>query len=131
VILAGLGAFVLRDRRQAMIILTLLLPSILAVTFLQFGGVQWGLANYQGIFYLAALPRFAYIAYPGIYLLAAIALAELHSAVGLVAGKWLAPSVVSAIPWLVIALAFALSNLDVFGHPQMYYLFYYPEGGRF
>ena len=127
--LVGLvGAFVIRDRDRAMILLTLGLPSALAVLFLQFGRVQWG--NGQEMFYIAALPRFVYIAYPAIYILAAVALQELKGYIASLSSRRLFVYAGHAAPWLVLLLFFLISNVDVLGFPQPYYLFYYPSGGK-
>src|SRR5439155_22149648 len=42
ILLALLGAFLVRNRSRALTVLTFAVPSALAVAFLQVGGVQWG-----------------------------------------------------------------------------------------
>lgn len=81
-----------------------------------------GFVNYIVLYFgqteLATFPRFVYIGYPAVYIACAVAvvrLAELRFA------RW-APAAVAAV---AIGLHVALTNVDVFGYPWLYYLFYY------
>jgi hypothetical protein len=71
--------------------------------------------------YIAAFSRFVYIAYPCVYILAAIALDKLASITGGKFHRWLAVSG----PVVGLALFFILNNIDVFGYPSLYYHFYH------
>jgi hypothetical protein len=104
----------LRQRNLALAIAAMMLPAFLTIAALEFSGIifmEWP---------MAALPRFAYGAYPAIYLLAAI---------GLVQGSARIfqkhPRVARSIPWIFLIAVFALNNLDVFGVPATYYQFYF------
>ena len=78
-----------------------------------------------GDYLLARMPRFMFIAYPCVYLLAASfvdrASTEIHR-------RWpVLPA--GGLAALMLAPALILSNIDIFGYPQMYYWFYYVRGG--
>jgi hypothetical protein len=92
----------------------LLAPSIAVAAFLHFGGTE-----------LASMPRFVYIAYPAVYLLAAIFVSEARSFAARQA-PWLPGG---AVPALLLGPVFILSNMDALGHPPLYYLFYYVRPG--
>jgi len=87
------------------------LPSLLTLAVLHYGG--------QGI---ATLPRFVYVAYPGVFILVAVALDHLASI------EWSRPGF-GKMPIIVAGLALGtlilLNNLDVFGYPIFYYHFYH------
>lgn len=110
--LAALG--LMRERKLTLIIAALILPAFLTIAYFEFSGfmfLKWP---------LAALPRFAYVAYPAIYLLAAIGVVE--------GGNRIFqnyPRLARGFPWLFLILVFALNNLDVFGVPATYYNFYF------
>jgi hypothetical protein len=111
---AILGLAMLRDRGKILAIFALFLPAFLTVALLHFSG-----ASYED-WPLAALPRLAYIAYPAMYLLAAI---------GLVDGSRLIfvnhPRFARAAPYLFLIAVFVFNNLDVFGAPTIYHHFYF------
>jgi hypothetical protein len=115
-VMAVVGTFLVRQRCKAIIILSLLLPSMFGLAFLHFG-YSW----------IADLPRLVYVAYPGVYLLAALTLIELRHTI---AGLSL-PQLAWGSVGLLLMAVFTLSNIDVFGLPQLYYLFYWDQGGVF
>jgi hypothetical protein len=106
-------AFV-RQRKLALVIAAMMLPALCTIADLEFSG-----ALFQD-WPLAALPRLAYIAYPAVYLLAAIGLVE-----GSVRIFRSHPRLARGIPWLFLLVIFVLNNLDVFGVPATYYHFYF------
>jgi hypothetical protein len=110
----------LRERKLGLIVLALMLPAFLSIAYFEFSGI--GFWNWQ----LAALPRFAYVAYPAIYLLAAIGLID--GSARLFRNH---PRLGRTIPWIFLIVVFALNNLDVFGVPATYYHFYFgmSQGG--
>ncbi len=116
-LLAAAGLFC-ADRGQRARIGTLLLPAFFTVGYLYLGGAEWGRVA------LADLPRFSYVAYPAIYLGAALALARLGAALRAPLGRRLA----GLIPWAVVGLIFLLHNVDVLGYPALNYHFYWPTG---
>ncbi len=131
VLLALGGMLLLQGQRRALAVSALGLPSLIAVLVLQVGGAHWGDATGGGVFPLAEFPRFAYIAYPAVYLLAAICIVESRAALRRASGDALVRAAADALPWAALALVLVLANIDAFGYPQMYYLFYYPAGGKF
>jgi hypothetical protein len=126
-LIALAGAFLLRDRSRTLLPLVMGIPSLLAVIFLQFGGARWGLDENGIPLFLAALPRFAYIAYPAVYILMAMALDAFRAYILQRSTRKPVMYAANAAPWLVLALCFYLSNVDVWKYPQMYYLFCYPS----
>lgn len=73
-----------------------------------------------GIDLLSSMPRFVYIAYPCVYLLAA---AFIDHASLRVQNRW--PVMHSAgVASMLLAPVIVLNNFDVFGFPQLYYWFY-------
>jgi hypothetical protein len=107
------GLFFLRHREDIIFILLLLIPSILTLAVLHFGGQS-----------IANLPRFMYIAYPAVYILSAIALdrfgsIQIRSARG---------RLILLIPWTFIFLLIIFNNIDIFGFPSLYYHFYWNIG---
>jgi hypothetical protein len=111
---ALLALLFLRQRSLTLAIVAMMLPAIFAIADLEFSG-----AMFQD-WPLASLPRLAYIAYPAIYLLAAIGLIE--------GSAWIFqkhPRVAHCVPWIFLIAVFALNNLDVFGVPATYYQFYF------
>jgi hypothetical protein len=118
---AMVGMMLVRERRRMLAIAALFLPAICTVALLEFTG-----AHFQD-WPLAALPRLAYIAYPGMYLLAAIGLAEGSRRMFVNH-----PRIARATPYLFLIAVFVLNNLDVFGAPAIYYHFYFGlNGGGF
>jgi len=109
-VLAGIaGLFCIGAWEKLKLCGLLLLPSVAGVGFLYFGQT-----------YLATLPRFAFIAYPAIYVFCAIALLSL----GRVAGtRW--KHAAAVIMGCGIVAHIVLVNADVFGHPWLYFVFYY------
>ncbi|MCI4624713.1 MAG: hypothetical protein L3V56_02010 [Candidatus Magnetoovum sp. WYHC-5] len=116
-VIALAGAFFIRQKETAITIMIILLASYLNIAFLTYGKVLW-----SGVF-LSSLPRFVYTAYPAIYLLCGILLYEikthLHQTVG------------DIFTWVAIVLVFLVNNIDALGYPQLYYYFYWPQGGFF
>jgi hypothetical protein len=102
--LVGAAGFVVADRVHKRLLAIWVLPSVLLVAYLYFGGERWG------HLLLAQLPRLSYICYPSVYLAAALLLARLR------------PS----LRWAAVAALFVLVNLDVFGVPDLHYHFYWP-----
>jgi hypothetical protein len=104
------GIALIKSRIQAVVILLLFVPSIAALAYLHFGGT-----------YVAAFSRIIYIAYPGVYMLAALSLDRIFS----MKGGTLRNRLSSIVPWVFIGIFFILNNIDVFGFPMMYYHFYH------
>jgi drug/metabolite transporter superfamily protein YnfA len=100
VVLALLGLFYLKGKKQVAIILLFLVPAFLLKALLQFGNSS-----------IHNLPRFYYIAYPGVYILASIFLDQVAQAFSKKSFRWLA----WALPLLVLSLIFLLNNIDVWG----------------
>jgi hypothetical protein len=128
-LIAFCGLFLIRDRSRIALTFAMIVPSFLAIVFLQFGEARWGLDENGNLLYLASLPRFAYIGYPAVYCLAALSLSAFR---GCLLNWSIRKSVQYAAkitPWLILAFCFYLSNVDVWNYPQMYYLFYYPSCG--
>jgi hypothetical protein len=75
-------------------------------------------ALYLGQTSLATYPRFVFVAYPAIYTACAVAIVR-------IARQWTVPFAPAAITAFAICLHIVLTNADVFGHPWLYYLFYY------
>jgi hypothetical protein len=94
----------------------LFLPSFAGTAFL-----------YLGQTYLATLPRFSFIAFPAVYILCAVALWTAARNIGLrwAASRW--KYAAGAVALCGIAIHIVLVNADVFGHPWLYYLFYYEQ----
>lgn len=113
-VLALLGVLFGSNPRQVRLAALLLAPSFAVQAFFHFGGTE-----------LADMPRFVYIAYPAVYLLAAIFVSEARSLAARQA-PWLPAG---AVPALLLGPAFILSNIDALGHPPLYYLFYFVRPG--
>ena len=93
----------------------------------------FGALAVSGFFYLGQaapltyMPRFVFIAYPCVYLLAALWIVWLADHAAL---RW--PRLPRhLVPVLAVAPVMFLSNMDVFGFPQLYYWFYYIRDGFF
>ncbi len=113
-LVAIVGLFCLDRSPKLKLVGLLLLPSFAGAAFL-----------YLGQTYLAALPRFAFTAYPPVYILCAVALGAVAR---IVKPRWVwsrAKYAAATIPFIGVAANIALVNADVFGHPWLYYLFYY------
>jgi len=111
---ALLGIGFIGDRRKLLSVLSLFLPALGLICFLHFGA-----ADFAG-WPMSALPRLAYIAYPGMYLLAAVALARFSDSA---LSRRLA--MVRGLPILFMILLIAWNSFDVFGAPALYYYFYF------
>lgn len=114
-IAAGLGLVCLRGRLQILTALLLFVPSASAQAALYFGGA-----------YFYGMPKYFYIAYPGVYILAALFLDTVANAP--VGRKW--AWMVRALPWGFLSLLFFINNVDVFGFPVFHFLFYKSSGGE-
>jgi hypothetical protein len=108
-LVALIGFFYVNSSARLKLVGLLFLPSFAGVVFL-----------YLGQTYLATLPRFSYIGYPAVYILCGVALWTAARAVG---SRWKNGAV--AIVLCGVAAHIALTNVDVFGYPWLYYLFYY------
>lgn len=113
-LVAIVGLFCLSSSLKLKLIGLLFLPSFAGAAFLFFGQT-----------YLATLPRFAFTAYPAVYILCAVALWTVARMVSsrLVWSRWKYAAV--SIAFCGVAANIALVNADVFGRPWLYYLFYY------
>lgn len=111
VLLAAVGAVLCRERAQGLWIGLALIPSLMGQAFLSYGG------HYQ-----ATNPRLVFGAYPAVYLLAAMALGAMGGGTRPGWGQQL--RVIA--PAGVLAGIFCLNNMDAFGYPQLYYLFFMP-----
>lgn len=109
-LLALFGCWIAPRGRALWEALWLIVPAGLTVVALQLGGVRWYFCG------LAELPRFAFDAYPGIFILAAVALAWMAKRWG----RWL--------PLMLVLGIFMLSNLDALGGPLplLYYHYQWP-----
>ncbi len=115
-LIAAVGLFCLNGSHKVKLIGLLLVPSFATAAFLYFGKTFLGL-----------MPRFSFIAYPAIYVLCA---AALWSAGRFAAAHW--PGSRSHRAGIAVVLAgvaaqVVLVNADVFGHPWLYYLFYWEQ----
>jgi hypothetical protein len=108
IVLALPGIYWLRDRAQQFLVVGLLAVTLATVAFFRVGGEVLGW-----------LPRFTYPAYPAIYLLAALGLDGLTRAWATRAPQ--RAVAVRAAPWAVLAVLTLLANVDVLGHPRLYY----------
>ncbi|MGD8454668.1 MAG: hypothetical protein PVJ57_22875 [Phycisphaerae bacterium] len=106
IVLAVLGLCFRRTGDRAGVGLLLIVPALGTFAFLYYGQV-----------WFAALPRFAYAAYPGVYLLAALFLAWMRDRLA----ERVPRGVAEALPLVVLLLIIVLNNLDVFGLPQLYF----------
>jgi hypothetical protein len=112
-LLAAVG-FVVASPNVRRLSLVMVLPTVLTLGALYFGGLRWGRVL------MAELPRFFFGAYPAIYLLGAVALVRLRERLS--ARRHLA----AAAPWVIVALVLALANADIFGFTEASYHFYWP-----
>jgi hypothetical protein len=103
------GFFYVDSSPKLKLIGLLFLPSFAGAVLLYFGQT-----------YLATLPRFSFIGYVAVYTLCGIAIWTAGRAVGSRRRKSGAVIALSAV-----AAHIALANVDVFGYPWLYYLFYY------
>ena len=108
-LVAVIGFFYVKNSQRLKLVGLLLLPSFATAAFLHFGQT-----------YLGTLPRFSFIAYPAVYILCGVALWTAAVRLG---SRWVNGPVVLAA--CGVAAHVALTNLDVFGYPWLYYLFYY------
>ena len=111
---AMLGWAMLRRRIRILTVAALLLPALGTVAYLHFSNSLFN------TWPLATLPRLAYIAYPGIYLLASIGL--IRGAREIFRNQ---PRLAASIPWLFLIAIVIMNNVDVFGIPAIYYHFYF------
>jgi len=113
---AIVGLFYLDKSPKLKLAGLLFLPSLASAAFL-----------YLGQTVLATLPRFTFIAYPAVYILCGVALWTAARALG---SRWAGlrwKYAAAAVALCGIALHIVLVNADVFGHPWLYYLFYYEQ----
>jgi hypothetical protein len=110
-LLAVFGLFSLNNSLNLKLVGLLFLPSLGSVIFL-----------YLGQTYLSILPRFAFTAYPAVYILCGVALCGIARAVG---ARWRYAAM--AVALVAVTAHVMLVNADVFGHPWLYYLFYYEQ----
>jgi len=109
-----IGFYYLRNQLQWVTAFLLFVPSFLSIAFLTF-------VNYGGQ-PLAAIPRFAYIAYPAIYVLTAVTLANLTT----VKKNSIVNYLICSGSYIFIVAYFILNNIDVFGVPWFYFWFHIP-----
>lgn len=115
-LIAIIGLFCLSSRPKLKLVGLLVLPSFASTTFLYLGQTP-----------LATLPRFSFAAFPAIYILCAVALWTGARKIGLrwAGSRW--KYAAAAVALCGIALHIVLVNADVFGHPWLYFLFYYQQ----
>jgi hypothetical protein len=115
-LIAIIGLFCLASPQKLKLVGLLFLPSFACTAFLYFGRTT-----------LAMMPRFSFVAFPAVYILCSVALWTAARRVGLrwAASRW--KYVAAAVALCGIALHIVLVNADVFGHPWLYYLFYYQQ----
>lgn len=110
ILLAVVGLFLLDDMKKSVIILSMIFPSLITLAYMHYGGTH-----------IAAFPRFTYAAYPGIFILAAVALNKIaHFHLPRIPDR-----LFTIAPWVIIFGVFILNNIDVFGFGMMYYYFYH------
>jgi hypothetical protein len=102
----------LRDKSLGLALVAFMIPCVGMIAGLQLADAHFGNWHY------AALPRVSYIAYPGIYLLAALGLTE---GCRRLFARW--PRWAGAGPYVFLAAVFVLNNIDVLGVPAIYYYF--------
>jgi hypothetical protein len=126
-LIAAAGLFFVNSAPKLKLVGLLLLPSLASVAFLHLGQ-EYVEPVHLGRIYLSTLPRFAFVGYPAVYILVGVATWSIVRAARI---RWGRPSVVIAIG--VVVAHIALVNSDVFGHPWLYYFFYYqaPALGHF
>ena len=110
VLLAFGGLLLLRDPSKVLLILLLGVPSILTLAILHWGGPNLASDN----------PRFVYVAYPMIYLFAAVFIFRVKDFL-MTKGQRVWARVA---PWGLLVPIFFLNNVDVFGFPQTYFFFW-------
>jgi hypothetical protein len=117
---AGLCAPESVERRA--VVLLLLLPSLASLAFLCYGEATWSGTR------LATMPRFAFSAFPAVYLLAGSGVTALSGMLRS-RGRDVLATVLTAS---ILGGAMLVANLDVIlGLPQLYYWFYWGSGGHF
>ena len=109
---AALGALFRPANAKAGLAFLFLLTALANYLFLHFGGTE---LKYEA--------RYTYLAYPGVYLLAAMFWAWWAEKARAVLPRWLAVPV-AALPFVAVLI---VSNMDAFGFPQIYYMVYFPE----
>jgi hypothetical protein len=110
------GLFCLNSAPKLKLVALLFLPSFASAAFLYLGQTP-----------LAAWPRFTFIAYPAVYVLCGVALWTGARTFG---SRWVGlrwKYAATAVALCGAGLHIALVNADVFGHPWLYYLFYYEQ----
>jgi hypothetical protein len=117
VALAFIGAALIREKSRLWLVLLLAIPALLPLIILHYGQVYWN--DYA----LASFPRFAFVAYPLVYLLASDFLVEVRNSLARKGRSTLG----LVIPWSLLGLVFLLNNVDAFGYPELYILFYFAE----
>jgi hypothetical protein len=110
VLLSLLGLVFIQRKETGHLILALFCPVILMHGFLQLGNTD-----------LSHQARFLYNAYPGVYLLAAIALARVEDWLSGKAGKRIARGIVG----MILLLNGIIANMDSLGFPQIYVSYFY------
>lgn len=108
------GLFLVNNSVKLKLAGLLFLPSFAAAVLLFVG------RPHLGSTYLSTLPRFCYIGFPAVYVLCGIALWKTARA----AGSRLRYGA-AAVLICGVAAHLVLTNVDVFGYPWLYYLFYY------
>ncbi|MBD3308945.1 hypothetical protein GF339_21220 [candidate division KSB3 bacterium] len=83
----------------------LILPSVMALAFFYFGNTE--------IVYI--MPRFTYIVYPAIFILASLLFGRL----------WLTSKAAKILVMGILVGIFLVNNVDVLGYPKLYYRFYW------
>jgi hypothetical protein len=110
------GLFLIRPAtKQHMALLVVGLPALLTYAFFEMGANS----------YYTHSPRLVYQAYPLVYILCGLCLAKLSEYPPLARRPRL--GMLAAIS--VVVLHFAWVNADVFGHPAIYYYWFYRSGG--
>ena len=115
VLVALFGIHLLKDRPRQVFVGGLIVMTLLTMAFLQIGKTS-----------VAFAPRLVYVAFPAIFLLAALAL----DTTGLkrkLEGEWWEDVIYKlrvAAPYLVIAVMLVLINVDIFGYPTQYVEFF-------
>jgi hypothetical protein len=110
------GFFLIRPAtKRHMALLVVGLPALLTYAFFEMGANS----------YYTHSPRLVYQAYPLVYILCGLCLAKLSEYPPLARRPRL--GILAAVS--VVVLHFAWVNADVFGHPAIYYYWFYRSGG--
>ena len=109
------GLFLARPAtKHSLALLAIGIPALLTAAFFEMGTSLY-----------TQFPRLVYQAYPLVYMLCGLCLAKLSE--HQFSARW--PRIGAWVAILAVLLHFAWVNADVFGHPMIYYFWFYRSGG--